>query len=47
MSAVDAEPKYVTSGLVRLTRPQLIGTLLRKFNAITGLSSCSDPSKLH
>ena len=27
MSAVE-EPKYVTSGLVRLTRPQLIGTML-------------------
>jgi len=26
--AVDGEPKYVTSGLVRLTRPQLIGTML-------------------
>lgn len=25
---VDGEPKYVTSGLVRLTRPQLIGTML-------------------
>lgn len=28
MHASDAEPKYVTSGLVRLTRPQLIGTML-------------------
>ena len=27
MSAVD-EPRYVTSGIVRLTRPQLIGTML-------------------
>ena len=26
---------------------QLIGKLLRKFNAITGLSGWSDPSKLH
>jgi EmrB/QacA subfamily drug resistance transporter len=28
MSAGEGEPKYVTSGLVRLTRPQLIGTML-------------------
>ena len=28
MSAAEGEPKYVTSGLVRLTRPQLIGTML-------------------
>ena len=26
---------------------QLIGKLLRQFNAVTGLSSWSDPSKLH
>lgn len=26
---------------------QLIGKLLRKFNAVTGLSGWSDPSKLH
>jgi hypothetical protein len=26
---------------------QLIGRLLRKFNAVTGLSAWSDPSKLH
>src|SRR6187455_955062 len=28
MSAADGEPHYVTSGLLRLTRPQLIGTML-------------------
>lgn len=28
MSEGDSEPRYVTSGLVRLTRPQLIGTML-------------------
>src|SRR3954468_21945122 len=27
MSSAAAEPVYVTSGLVRLTRPQLIGTM--------------------
>jgi len=27
MHASDSEPKYVTSGLLRLTRPQLIGTM--------------------
>ena len=26
---------------------QVMGQLLRKFNAVTGLSSWSDPSKLH
>lgn len=28
MSAPDTQPAYVTSGLMRLTRPQLIGTML-------------------
>jgi MFS family permease len=28
MSTADGEPHYVTSGLLRLTRPQLIGTML-------------------
>jgi EmrB/QacA subfamily drug resistance transporter len=28
MTATDSEPQYVTSGLLRLTRPQLIGTML-------------------
>jgi EmrB/QacA subfamily drug resistance transporter len=27
MSSADGEPQYVTSGLLRLTRPQLIGTM--------------------
>src|SRR6202035_1930888 len=27
MSTATAEPVYVTSGLVRLTKPQLVGTL--------------------
>src|SRR5436190_13191890 len=27
MSSADSEPQYVTSGLLRLTRPQLIGTM--------------------
>src|SRR5689334_19908942 len=28
MSSADGEPRYVTSGLLRLTKPQLIGTML-------------------
>ena len=28
MSTTSAEPIYVTSGLVRLTKPQLMGTML-------------------
>src|SRR4249919_3993544 len=27
MNSADGEPQYVTSGLLRLTRPQLIGTM--------------------
>ena len=27
MNAADSQPHYVTSGILRLTKPQLIGTM--------------------